>query len=101
MTRNGISREIDIPRPRRLRLGMVLGGLGVIAACVAAKYYWGAAAAKADSPWRSGQQSEPPADTPQPQSAGPVFQSSWPRGVADPSAAAFSPPRRPKNRFRK
>ena len=61
---------------------MILGGLGVIAACVAVKYYWDAEPAKAD----------PPADTPQQQSPSPAFQSGWPRAAAGPSVAAFSPP---------
>ena len=91
MTRKRISREIDTPRPRRLRLGMILGGLGVIAACVAAKYYWDAEPAKADSPLRSSR-NEPAADTPQSQSASPAFQPGWPRAVSGPPAASFSPP---------
>ena len=61
---------------------MILGGLGVIAACVAVKYYWDAEPAKAN----------PPADTPQQQSLSPAFQSGWPRAAAGPSVAAFSPP---------
>ena len=52
MTQDGPSRYVYQPRRHTIRWGMILGGLGVLAACGVVKYYWGAEPAHADSPWR-------------------------------------------------
>jgi parvulin-like peptidyl-prolyl isomerase len=48
MTRNGF-RNLFAPGAFKARLGMILGGLCVLAACGIIRYYWGTSAAKAQN----------------------------------------------------
>ena len=47
MTRNGFRNFFVAPRTWRARLGVILGGLCVLAACGVIRYCWGTSAAKA------------------------------------------------------
>ena len=47
MTRNGFRNFFVAPRSFRARLGVILGGLGVLAACAVIRYGWGTPAATA------------------------------------------------------
>ncbi len=59
MTRKGLPRPVSRPRSRKIHLGMVLGGLVLVTACVLLKYNEGEKPARADS--TSQQDSPPPA----------------------------------------
>ena len=50
MTRKGIRTLIDPAVARWARLRMILGGLGVIAACIAIRYGWGTRSSRAQAP---------------------------------------------------
>lgn len=53
MTRRRTRNPLPQNGKRHARLGMVLGGLAVVAACVAIRYFWGGASASADPARRS------------------------------------------------
>src|SRR5271157_3865675 len=62
MTRNGFRNIFVAPRTWRARLGMISGGLCVLAACAALRYGWGPSAAKA----QVSAEPAPPASAPMP-----------------------------------
>lgn len=77
MTRNGFRSLAVQPRSRKARLGMVLGGLCVIAASVLVRYYWGTSSARAQvaqapaRPASPAQQAAVPNNAPAPQAEAP------------------------------
>ncbi|MGO8691372.1 MAG: peptidylprolyl isomerase [Thermoguttaceae bacterium] len=85
MTRNGHPVEVASPRPAKIWLRMVLGGLAVITACALWKYFQGSEPAKADSPWQQATPADP--------GTAPV-QRAWyggPAGVAAPARTVVVP----------
>ena len=48
MTRNGVRKIVAQAGCRKARLGMMLGGLCAVAACLAIRYYWGTSSASAE-----------------------------------------------------
>ncbi len=69
MTRKGFRSAMCEARPLRARLGMALGGLCVIAACVLARYYWGSTPATAEVTSQQSGRSSPAAGTAGPDTA--------------------------------